>query len=245
METVTQYYYDNPEHLQPTRIVTTRTGDNKIIITKTDYPDDLLGDPYMSNLGSDGQYRISEPIRVQTFRKEGSNPEELLSTQKTLYGSFGGLYLPNIVQAAKGTEPLENRLVYSEYDAYGNPREVYGPNGPRTSYIWGYHGLYPVAKIDNATYAQATDPGLNLDFGKINDPVSAQEIQDEIAKIRTGLPNAQVTTYTYNELTGLNSVIDPRGYKTTYYYDTYGRLQYVKDADGNVLSENQYHYIND
>ncbi|MAO50591.1 MAG: hypothetical protein CML16_06905, partial [Pusillimonas sp.] len=87
--TTTSYGFGNPTHLQPTRIVTTRTDDNKIVITKTDYPDDLLGDPYMSDLGSDGQYRIAEPIRVRTYQDKG-NGEELLSTQKTLYGDFGG-----------------------------------------------------------------------------------------------------------------------------------------------------------
>ncbi|HAV54827.1 MAG TPA: hypothetical protein DCX41_07865, partial [Aequorivita sp.] len=60
--TTTQYYYDNPDHLQPTRVVTTRNGDNKVLIKKTDYPGDVPTFPYMLSLKN--QHRIAEPIRV-------------------------------------------------------------------------------------------------------------------------------------------------------------------------------------
>jgi YD repeat-containing protein len=51
-----------------------------------------------------------------------------------------------------------------------------------------------------------------------------------------------VTSYTYEPLVGITSMTDPRGYKTTYKYDEFNRLQYVKDAEGNILSENEYKY---
>jgi YD repeat-containing protein len=38
--------------------------------------------------------------------------------------------------------------------------------------------------------------------------------------------------------------MDPRGVKTTYEYDTSGRLQTVKDHGGNVLKNYDYHYRN-
>jgi len=37
---------------------------------------------------------------------------------------------------------------------------------------------------------------------------------------------------------------DPRGYTMYYEYDNENRLEYVKDADGRVYSENEYHYRN-
>jgi YD repeat-containing protein len=51
-----------------------------------------------------------------------------------------------------------------------------------------------------------------------------------------------ITTYTYKPLVGVTSSTDPRGYTITYNYDTFGRLINVKDADGNLMSENEYHY---
>lgn len=243
--TTTQYYYDNPEHLQPTRIVTTRTGDNKIIITKTDYPDDLLGDPYMSNLGSDGQYRISEPIRVRTYQKKGTDPEELLSTQKTVYDNFGNLYLPKLMQTAKGAEPLQNRLVYSAYDGNGNLREIYQPNGSRTVYVMGYNFTLPVAKLENVSISEINQNWLNA----IYDATNESSLLTALNNLRTNLANinksAQITTLTHIPLVGVHTITDPKGYRMVYEYDDFGRLKYVKDMDENILSENQYHYIND
>jgi len=53
-----------------------------------------------------------------------------------------------------------------------------------------------------------------------------------------------VTTYTYDPLIGVTSVTDPRGYTMYYEYDEFQRLEFVKDEDGNIYSENQYNYKN-
>ena len=53
-----------------------------------------------------------------------------------------------------------------------------------------------------------------------------------------------ITTYTYIPLIGVSTITDPKGNTMTYTYDSFGRLQNVKDKDGNILSENEYHYKN-
>ena len=53
-----------------------------------------------------------------------------------------------------------------------------------------------------------------------------------------------VTTYTYKPLVGISSITDPKGYITTYEYDELNRLKFVKDRDGNIISENIYKYKN-
>ena len=60
----------------------------------------------------------------------------------------------------------------------------------------------------------------------------------------SALNNAQVTTFTYDPLIGVTSVTDPRGETIYYSYDNFNRLEFVKDAQGNILSKNEYNYKN-
>ncbi len=53
---------------------------------------------------------------------------------------------------------------------------------------------------------------------------------------------AQMTTYTYEPLIGMTSQSDPNNKTTTYKYDDFGRLEFVKDHNGNVLNKYTYHY---
>ncbi len=53
---------------------------------------------------------------------------------------------------------------------------------------------------------------------------------------------AEMTTYNFKPGFGVISVTDPRGEAQNYEYDASGKLQSVKDASGNILEYNQYHY---
>ena len=53
-----------------------------------------------------------------------------------------------------------------------------------------------------------------------------------------------VTTYTYNPLVGITTIIDAKGDFIKYNYDSVGRLINVMDKDGKVLKENIYQYKN-
>lgn len=66
----------------------------------------------------------------------------------------------------------------------------------------------------------------------------------QIDDIRFYPKDAQITSYTYKPLVGMTSMMDPKGMTTTYEYDDFGRLKWVKDQNGNILKENTYHYKN-
>jgi YD repeat-containing protein len=56
--------------------------------------------------------------------------------------------------------------------------------------------------------------------------------------------NAQITTYTHKPLVGMTSQTDAKGMTTYYEYDAFQRLKTVKDQNGNILKQTEYHFKN-
>ncbi|MFD0963209.1 RHS repeat domain-containing protein [Pseudofulvibacter geojedonensis] len=264
LKTETKYYYESDKHYLPTKTeVTTSTGDK--MITKTFYPDDITsasslakGDAFTaaeytaidklkkrsSNTSSSlhSLHRPATPVQTESYEVASNGTERLLSIQRNLFAQdpTSNLLLPSIVQSSKSTDALEDRLIYLKYDSKGNPLEVSLKNGMVASYIWGHNKTMPIAKIENASHEEiAAALGVSLETLESYGGNTAF-----IGMLRINLPKAMVSTYTYKPLVGITSMTDPRGYKTTYEYDEFNRLKYVKDADGNILSENQYKYKN-
>ncbi len=259
LTTVQEFEYNNSSHYQRTLSRLTNSKGEEVI-TRTYYPIDAalpnsLGAPELSSneiqlfgrLRSPSVYRIAEPIQTETT----VNGQKTI--QRTYYQDWDGdesvlsdNIWPGSVRTLKGTfdaveNPMENRLNYHRYDTYGNPLEVSKEQGVKIAYLWGYRHQYPVAKIENATYDQVLATGVDLTV--INDVSKTDaEIRAELQKVRDGLPNAMVTSYTYIPLIGVTSVTDARGYTMYYSYDAHNRLKEVRDGDNHLVSDYQYHY---
>ncbi|EJL63975.1 RHS repeat domain-containing protein [Flavobacterium sp. CF136] len=246
----TNYFYDNSNanHLQLTRKESINSN-NENLKTKYLYPPDLISETGMSELVSTN--RIVPAVVTEEY-----NGTALISKSKTIYAkdaSTANLLLPKNVYTAKFpndlpnlTNPavgqLENKISYDSYDSNGNITQYTLANGAPVTIIWGYNKTQPIAKIEgsyttipNALIAAAqtqSDTGTEADL-----LLALSALRNDPA-----MTNAVVTTYTHIPLVGVSTVTDPKGDKITYTYDSFGRLEFVKDKDGNILSDNQYNY---
>ena len=127
-----------------------------------------------------------------------------------------------------------------------------------------YNEQYPIAKIENLQgsqipptlqgYIDASISAANLDDDRTIDIVNTNGtityqgkeglLRAALANLRNILSNTMISTYTYDPLVGVTSMTDTKGYVVYYQYDAFNRLEFVRDAKGKVLSQNEYHYKN-
>ena len=265
-ETTTENFYDYDNHYQ---LKSTKVTDSKGVKNSTInyYPTDLaaaeLADistpqsTYIAALQEDNRFEV---VHTTSFKND-----ILQARSRTTYVDTTGMILPKAVQTAKGTNPLEDRIVYHSYDSKGNPVEVSKKDGTRIYYIWGYNQSQPIAKIEGYACELVVDPikgdrilcsFTDEQYQAIQNAVSASYNEttaatEDILRVKLQLlkdsfadTNAQISTFTYDTLVGVTSMTDPRGRTFYYHYDAFNRLEAVKDHDGNTLNKTEYNYKN-
>jgi hypothetical protein len=114
----------------------------------------------------------------------------------------------------------------------GNLVEVIGKNGVVTSYIWGHNNTLPIVKAVGVSYSI-----LNAAYVAAGSNLAALRSQPSLSQ-------AQISTYTYDPLVGMTSQTDANNFTTYFIYDKLGRLQFLKDDQGNVVTKTEYNYKN-
>lgn len=255
IEDITNYTYQalpNANHFFPVEVKVT---DSKGKESKTEilYAADLAGTSVMNTLI--GRNQIAEPIEVKKYYDNN-----LMSVQKrnftvTGVSNLGQSYerdiiRPSSVEVSKSSDALEVRRVYHAYDEFGNLTEVSNNDGSHTYYIWGYNGRHLLAEIRNKP-TSSIPPGIQNLISSVQTISNSENSALEEDSLRSGLENIRsqayfdespMTSFTYDPGIGLTSSTDPRGYTMFYTYDEHNRLEWVKDADGKVLGNNEYSY---
>ena len=176
------------------------------------------------------QNNIAAPIQVEQYKDN-----QLISQQRTLYKTWNAnpeMVLPEIIQAAKGqgaaSPILEDRVVFLEYDAKGNPNVVALKDGTKTKYF--YNALNQVTvKIDNF------DAGLNIP----NNPLQGSTAQ----ALQNSYPSTQISVYNYNVINNqIQSIVSPNGQTMYYEYNALNQLLRIRDNNNNIVQEFDHNY---
>lgn len=241
VENITITEYGNLAHAQPTRIKTLTSSREERVVELL-YPQDIT----LSDSAEIARQRlISDHMLAMPLEQRVSQAGKQTLRVRTDYAMFpNGQALPKSQHVQSGNAPMEKRVEFSAYNAKGRLTEQARTDDVKTSYLWGYGYAFPIAEIKNASYTQvkAALGGDAAVEAIAKNPTLSQSQLDLINALRAQLPNAVVTTYTYDPLAGLLSSTDPNGRTTYYTYDTLGRLQTVKDHDENVLKSYEYNY---
>lgn len=222
----------------------TNTSTGKSLIRTFKYPKDIVN-PSAAESSLLNSNRIV-PVDISNYTdRDGNNiPEtsDFLSTDYYRYGVFGnGVVEISSIDLKKGNNTIEPRVVYYNYDSFGNPLEFSKKDGPPVVYIWGYDAQYPIAKIENATYQEVAS-ALNVSTTMLDTYDESNLTVINALRNNSSLSKTMVTTYTFEPLVGVKTITDPKGLEITYEYDGFNRLEFIKDADGNIIKEHKYNY---
>lgn len=192
---------------------------------------------------------ISPVVETQTF-KDNTFLERIRTNYQIWNGSqsnTGSVIKPQSLERQVLTLPSEIIYRLLNYDDSGNILEQAKKSDISSVYLWGYSNSYPLAEIKNSTFTEVLS-ALGLTQLQLESTAAvtfpSTDYLNRIANLRTGLPKALITTYTYKPLEGLKSVTDPNGNTTSYEYDPAGRLQYMRDKDNNIIKSYEYKYQN-
>ena len=227
IERVTQYFYDNDSHLQLTHVNSTNSK-GESLITQYKYPNDITSGELLpsANLLIT---RKSELLQTETFLNSLS-----ISKTQNFFSDFGGKALPSSQKTFIGgsSTPASESLQLA-YDSYGNLSSFKEAGGATNSFLWDYNGQYPVVYIANGT--PPNNSALLTSF-------DANAIESTANSLRGSLPNAQISSYTFQPMVGLLSSTAPNLLKSTFAFDGLNRLDKAFDHAGNILKAYQYQY---
>lgn len=205
------------------------------------FDNETIGEPFRNDL-------LVKNIVGQPLKTEKFIDGEKLFEKKNVYGndvSTNGLLLSKSLLSKKGNEPtsvLEKSITNDLFDEKGNIVQYTFEKGITVTQIWGYNKSKLIAEIKNVAFSSISSLVTNIQT--VSNTGTESDLITALNNLRnnSALANGSMTAYIYKPLIGLSAVIDPKGDEVKYIYDSYNRLQFVKDKNGNIISETNYNY---
>ncbi len=184
---------------------------------------------------------LSLPVKEE-FQAEGSRITTYHQYATGLAKNHSDWILKKSASSQLDNGPIYVDVSYQAYDALGNPNGInYRKEGDNT-YLWSYNGEYPVAFIEGVNFNKVKEILGDSFIEQLMNKSMPTENDIQSIRTRLAVTKAPITTYTYQPLIGVTSVTQPNGMKLTYSYDAFGHLLTVKDGDGKLMEEYDYHY---
>lgn len=239
---ISNFIYDNSDKQKKKEDYIDSKGDSYSI--KYLYPKDMV------SLGFTIPYQTMQSRNMigVVVQKEEYKGTTLLNKTFTDFATNWpknpSLILPSTVRSQFMLDDPENRLIYHSYDNKGNVLTFSYGRGPKTSFLYSYNQQYPIAEIKNVEFSEIENI-LGVDnisvFGNLPKP-DRNDIDNFILPLKAGLPNAMISTYSYQPLVGVTSKIDEKNQVSYYEYDDFERLKNIKDQNKNIVKNFRYNY---
>lgn len=179
----TEYFYENPVHLQLTKTISTQS-DGSSIITENTYPADYVSINSGSINSMKGDLYMHNALIEKVVKRKIGNDVKIVAASFTSYKDAQGddvgtpvfpsqfhaldLNVPKstfISSLATGTPSDPSYILQQtmKYDPNGNIAEVTQNGLSKSSYIWGYNAAYPVAEVKNAAVKDVFYTGFDFE----------------------------------------------------------------------------------
>lgn len=186
---------------------------------------------------------ISVPLQIET-RSNGS----VISTATTKYSSSSHFY-PTSLETTDLAQVSETPITFDIYDDKGNLVQFTDKVGNSIVTLWGYHKTLPIAQIVGAKYNDIASlpvvlAAIAASDADADNPVNGDDLLSALQNLRldAAMHQYQFSVTAYDPLIGITNSISSNGIMRIYEYDNSGKLYRVKNADGQVIEENQYNY---
>jgi hypothetical protein len=240
----TEYYYDNPKHLQLSRSQHT-SSEGKIEERMFKYPEDYPGTPETmdSTVKAIAMMRDSLHIHNQVIEEltlisdPGSATNNVLTGSLNFFKKYSRFQvLPFKRVSLELNEPLaktsftassiatgtltfdshytKQNITVDKYDKFGNILQYHDNTLMPVSLNYGYNASLVITKAINARY----------------DPSNAYSGAKTL-----------VTRYLHQPQIGVTQITGPNGVTKSYSYDPLGRLSLIRNDDNYILQKIEYH----